>query len=91
MFCNAQIFCIRPDEVEKRTAALKAVAGQDLPFREEATGVVAVSGQGDGETPMEAIHAAVFCGAIGQPDDWRAVNVTAANNPKYVFADVLVW
>lgn len=91
MFCMAQLFLVRPDEVEQRTAALKAAAGLDLPFREESAGVRAVSGDGEGGSIDDAIRAAVFCGSIGQPDGWRAVNVTVAKNPQYIFADVLVW
>ena len=88
-FCAAQIFLVRPDEVNQKAVALSAAAGRDLVERETAAGVRALSGSGEGESADDAIKAAVMCGVAGTPDHWQAINQDEKN--RYIFTDVLVW
>lgn len=88
-FCFATLFLIDPAEVTDKTAALRAAADRDLAGKQDAVGILSLSGDGEGDSMKEAIEDAVMGGSVGAPDHWVVVNSTTKD--QYVFADVLVW
>lgn len=89
-FCAAQLFLVRPDEVDQKAVALSAVAGRDLVERETAAGVLAVGADGEGESEKVAIEDAISSSSMGGiPVGWKVINKTEKN--RYIFIDVLVW